>query len=125
MRLRTTFGFERFMATKKKAPAKAAEEPKEVVEEKKAPAKAKKAPAKPKMLVGLEHLPCPDMSTEELPAFITLSYHAMLGRDPLEVEMAHHLRTVERHKRPRTDIHIDIRKSGEYQGRHPLVPSNE
>ena len=123
MRLRTIFGFERFMATKKKAP-KAAKEPKEeVVEVPKEEVKEevkKAAPKKAAMKVGLEHLPDPDLDPMQLAEFITASYHAMLGRDPLDVEMTHHLRTVEIHKRPRADIHTDVRKGGEYQGRHAL-----
>tara|TARA_B100001094_G_C17592484_1_gene512643 strand:+ start:180 stop:530 length:351 start_codon:yes stop_codon:yes gene_type:complete len=115
MRLRTIFGFERFMATKKSS--KKAEEP---VVEKAAP-KKEKAPAKPKMLVGLEHKPHYDESQLELKDFIVASYHSMLGRDPTEGEMKHHLMTVEVHRRPRRDIHIDLCKSGEYQGRHDSV----
>jgi hypothetical protein len=72
------------------------------------------------MKVGLEHLPDPDLSTLDLNEFITASYHAMLGRDPHDLEREHHLRTVNLHKRPRADIHTDIRKGGEYQGRHAL-----
>lgn len=117
MRLRTTFGFERFMATKKsskktEAPVEEAAAP--VEEKPKAKAKAK-APA---MKVGLEHMPDADTSPLELKEFIVATYHAALGRDPLEAEMKHHLMTVELHRRPRADIHIDLRKSGEFQGRH-------
>lgn len=115
------------MPKAKKTEEKAAEA---TVEEKAAPKKeavkaAPKAPAKPKMLVGLEHLPNPDTLGGDLGEFITLSYNAMLGRDPSEKELAHHTRTVETHKRPRTDIHTDIRKGGEYQTLNPLVPSEE
>lgn len=125
MRLRTIFGFERFMATKKKA-EKAAKEPKEEIvevpkEEVKAAPKKEKAPAKGKMLVGLEHKPHYDESQLKLKDFILASYHSMLGRDPTEGEMKHHLMTIEVHRRPRRDIHIDICKSGEYQGRHDSV----
>ncbi len=116
MRLRTIFGFERFMATKKSS--KKAETP--VEEEVVAPVEKKpKAKAKaPAMKVGLEHMPDSDTSPLELKEFITASYHAALGRDPLEAEMKHHIMTVELHRRPRADIHIDLKKSGEFQGRH-------
>ena len=115
MGLRTIFGFERFMATKKSSKKT------EPVEEKAVKEEAKKAaPKAPSMKVGLEHLPDPDLSPLELGEFITASYHAMLGRDPHDLEMAHHMRTVELHKRPRADIHTDVRKGGEYQGRHAL-----
>ena len=120
MRLRTIFGFERFMPKAKKTEEKAK---KATVEEKAvAPKKETKkaAPKAPAMKVGLEHLPDPDLSDLELGEFITASYHAMLGRDPHELEMAHHMRTVDLHKRPRGDIHTDVRKGGEYQGRHEL-----
>ena len=116
MRLRTTFGFERFMATKKSS--KKTEAPVEEaapVEEK---PKAKAKPKAPAMKVGLEHLPDPDLSDLELKEFIVATYHAALGRDPLEAEMEHHIMTVELHRRPRADIHIDLKKSGEFQGRH-------
>jgi len=123
MRLRTTFGFERFMATKKKA-SKAAEEPKEEVVEEVVEApkeEVKKAAPKAKALkADLSKLPDPDLSPLALKEFIIESYAAMLGREPLDIEMEHHLKTVERHKRPRSDIHIDIRKGGEYQGLHAL-----
>lgn len=109
------------MPKAKKSEEKAEEAP---VEEKAAPKEeVKKAAPKakaPAMKVGLEHLPDPDLSPLELNEFITASYHAMLGRDPHDLEREHHLKTVERHKRPRADIHIDIRKGGEYQGRHAL-----
>lgn len=125
MRLRTIFGFERFMPKAKKTEEKAA---KATVEEKAAPKeevkksapKAKAAPKAPAMKVGLDHLPDPDLSPLELGEFITASYQAMLGRDPLDIEMTHHMKTVELHKRPRGDIHTDVRKGGEYQGRHAL-----
>ena len=125
MRLRTIFGFERFMPKAKKA-AEAPEEAAAPVEEpKKAVPKKEKAPAKPKMLVGLEHVPNADTWGDDTAGFITASYHAMLGRDPTEKEMEHHTRTVERHKRPRADIQTDIRNGGEYQTLHPLVPADE
>jgi hypothetical protein len=109
------------MATKKKAP-KAAEEPKEeVVEEVVEAPKEEVKKAAPKALkADLSKLPDPDLSPLPLKEFITESYAAMLGREPLDLEMEHHIKTVERHKRPRSDIHIDIRKGGEYQGLHAL-----
>ncbi|MCH9834313.1 hypothetical protein K0U83_01565 [bacterium] len=117
MRLRTTFGFERFMATKKKAPK--AEEPKEEVVEAPKEEVKKAAPKKaaPKALKpDLSNKPDADLSDLELEEFILQSYASMLGRKPLDMEMEHHIKTVTRHKRPRSDIHIDITKGGEYQG---------
>lgn len=130
MRLRTIFGFERFMATKKSSKKTAPVEEKAVPEEevKKAVPKEEVKKAAPKakaMKVGLEHLPDADTWGDDTAGFITASYHAMLGRDPTEKEMEHHTRTVERHKRPRADIQTDIRNGGEYQTLHPLVPANE
>ena len=116
------------MATKKKA-SKAAEEPKEEVveevveapkEEVKKAAPKKAAPKAKALKADLSKLPDPDLSPLALKEFIIESYAAMLGREPLDIEMEHHLKTVERHKRPRSDIHIDIRKGGEYQGLHAL-----
>lgn len=115
------------MATKKGTPkkteAKKAEEP--VVEKKVAPVKEapkKVAPAPKALKADLSLMPDADTHGLSLSEFITECYKTMLGREPTEKEMAHHTRSVERHKRPHMDIQIDIKKGGEYQTIHALVP---
>jgi|13_taG_2_1085334.scaffolds.fasta_scaffold08807_7 hypothetical protein len=117
------------MATKKgtakKTEAKA-EEPvveKKVAPVKEAPKKAAPAPKAPKALkADLSLMPNADTHALSLPEFIKACYKTMLGREATEKEMEHHTRTVERHKRPHIDIQIDIKKGGEYQTLHALVP---
>lgn len=114
------------MATKKGTPKKTeakAEEP--VVEKKVAPVKEapkKVAPAPKALKADLSLMPNADTHGLSLPEFIKACYKTMLGREATEKELEFHTRTVERHKRPHIDIQIDIKKGGEYQTIHALVP---
>jgi hypothetical protein len=83
----------------------------------KAAPKAKKVEVRthaPELLEALET----DLPDAE---FIKQSYLALVGREPKEAELNHSLLTIGRFGRPRTDVHTDIRNSGEYQGLHGLV----
>lgn len=90
----------------------------------KAAPKAAKAAPKAKKVEPRTHAPeLLDALETDLPdaEFIKQSYLALVGREPKEAELAHSLLTIGRFARPRSDVHTDIRNSGEYQGLHGLV----
>jgi hypothetical protein len=84
-----------------------------------APAPAK-TESKSGFKAGLEHKPDPDTSPLGLEDFINASYMAMTNTMPLDIEVKHFMRSVEVIGFSRSDIHLEIRKSGAYQALHSL-----